>query len=54
MEFSQVTIETKTEIAIKMVLLDAIEKGHTKTNELVRYMESKTFKKAVKAYLELM
>jgi hypothetical protein len=42
--------QTKTELAVKMVILDAIEKGHTNTNELIEYMSSETFKNAVNNY----
>lgn len=45
---------SKTEIAIQMVIMDAIEKGHTNTNELIEYMKSEVFAKAVKGYLQLM
>lgn len=48
------TTVTKTELAIKMVILDAIEKGHTNSNELVAYMSSKVFESAVKNYISLM
>lgn len=44
----------KTEVAIKMVIMDAIEKGHTNTNELIAYMKSLVFEKAVKSYVSLM
>jgi hypothetical protein len=47
-------IETKAKLAIQMVILDAIEKGHTNTNELISYMSSKVFEKAVKNYISLM
>lgn len=46
--------KTYTEKAIQMVLLDAIEKGHTDKNELNAYMASDTFDAAVKRYVELM
>lgn len=42
--------ETITSIAIEMVILDAIEKGHTNASELVEYMKSEVFKNAVKNY----
>ena len=45
------TIETKTELAIQMVIMDAIEKGHTNSNELVKYMKSEVFTKAVQSYI---
>jgi hypothetical protein len=46
-------IETKAKLAIQMVILDAIEKGHTNTKELISYMSSKVFEKAVKNYISL-
>ena len=46
-------IETKAKLAIQMVIFDAIEKGHTNTNELISYMSSKVFEKAVKNYISL-
>lgn len=45
---------TKTEVAIQLVIMDAIENGHTNTNELVEYMKSLVFKNAVKGYLKMM
>lgn len=48
------TNTTKTEAAIQMVIMDAIEKGHTNTSELVEYMKSLVFENAVKNYLSLM
>lgn len=50
---TNLTKATKTEVAIQMVIMDAIEKGHTNTSELVEYMNSLIFKKAVKDYLSL-
>lgn len=46
--------ETKMQTAIQMVIMDAIEKGHTNSNELIDYMKSETFEFAVKNYLELL
>ena len=45
--------ETKTQNAIQMVIMDAIEKGHTNTNELIEYMASDVCKKAVQRYINL-
>jgi len=39
--------------AVEMTILDAIEKGHTNSAELIEYMKSATFEKAVKNYVEL-
>ena len=47
------SIETKTQAAIQMVIMDAIEKGYTNTNELISYMKSEVFEKAVKNYVLL-
>ncbi len=48
---TNLSTETKTKTAIQMVIMDAIEKGHTNTNELIDYMKSKVFEKAVKNYI---
>ena len=45
--------ETKMQLAVKMVIIDAIEKGHTNPNELTQFMKSMVFEKAVKNYLNL-
>jgi len=45
--------EMKYKMAIKMVLLDAIEKGHVNANELTAYMQSETFKTAVNSYVTI-
>lgn len=47
------TNETKTQVAIQMVILDAIEKGHTNQAELIDYMKSEVFENAVKNYLSM-
>ncbi len=49
----KLSIETKTEKALQMVIMDAIEKGHTNTNELIEYMASDVCKKAVQRYINL-
>ena len=41
-----------TEIAIQIVIMDAIEKGHTNTTDLIEYMKSEVFETAVKSYIE--
>ena len=46
--------KAKTEIAIKLVILDAIEKGHTNLEELKDYMMTNVFKSAVANYITLM
>ena len=46
------TLEATTaQLAIDMVIMDAIERGHTDTNDLIRYMNTTTFEKAVKRYI---
>ncbi len=45
--------ESRMAVAVKMVILDAIEKGHTKPNELTQYMASVTFEQAVKNYYQM-
>ena len=45
--------ETKMEMACQMVIMDAMEKGHTNKQELIEYMSSKTFKTAVLSYVKL-
>ena len=48
------TIETKTKMAIELVIIDAIENGHSNTNQLINYLQTKVFKMAVKNYISLM
>ena len=45
--------ETKTQTAVQMVIMDAIEKGHTNASELIEYMKSEVFQKAVKNYISM-
>jgi len=47
------TIETKTEIAMQMVIMDAMEKGHTSKDGLIEFMKSDAFKNATKRYMEM-
>lgn len=51
--FSNISNETKVQFAIQMVIMDAIENGHTNPDELCEYMKSETFENAVKSYLQL-
>jgi hypothetical protein len=44
---------TAYEAAIQMVIMDAMEKGHTDKTELIAYMASKTFEAAVERYAEM-
>lgn len=45
--------QTRTEIAVEMVILDAIGKGHTNGQELMEYMRSEVFTNAVQSYLAI-
>lgn len=54
MKSLEMSIATKTELAMKMVILDAIEKGHTNKNDLINYMAIKPFESAVKSYISFM
>ena len=49
----KISIELATEKAIQVVIMDAIEKGHTDKNELMAYMQSEVFANAVKNYVSL-
>ena len=49
----KISIELATEKAIQMVIMDAIEKGHTDKNELMAYMQSEVFANAVQNYVSL-
>ena len=51
---AKITKKLATEKAIEMVLMDAIEKGHTGKNGLIPYMKSETFKRAVLSYREML
>ncbi len=44
---------TTAQLAIDMVIMDAIERGHTDANDLIRYMNTTTFEKAVKSYISM-
>ncbi len=52
--FSNLSKKAKAEMAIQMVIMDAIEKGHTNTDELCEYMKSEVFMSAVENYITLM
>lgn len=52
--FQKLSKEGKAEIAIQLVIMDAIERGHTNTAELCEYMKSETFLKSVFEYISLM
>jgi hypothetical protein len=51
---NQLSNQTQTELATKMVLLDAIQKGHTSKKDLCMYMESQVFAQAVKNYKSML
>lgn len=51
--FENLSKEGKVAAAIKLVILDAIGKGKTDPKQLAAYMDSKTFDKAVKSYIDL-
>ena len=42
---------TRLEFAMQMVIMDAMEKGHTNKDELIAYMASETFQNAVMGYM---
>lgn len=52
--FQKLSKEGKAKIAIQLVIMDAIERGHTNTSELCEYMKSDTFLNSVKEYISLM
>ena len=52
--FAKVTPETKAQIAIQLVVMDAIKKGHTEHGQILEYMKSEVFENAVKRYINLM
>ena len=51
--FSNISDSAKMEVAIQMVIMDAIEKGHTDKNELIAYMQSEVFEAAVQRYFQM-
>lgn len=50
----EITKETKIRMAIQLVVMDAMEKGHTDTEEIIEYMKTDVFHKAVKNYVAIM
>ena len=40
--------------AIQMVIMDAIENGHTNQSELIAYMKTEVFEKSVLNYISMM
>lgn len=50
---SKLTEGMKIELATKLAIFDALEKGHTAPAELVPYMNTETFMKCVQNYLAL-
>lgn len=53
-QMKNLTLETKTQIAVEMVILDAIEKGATNKNDIINFMKTETFEASVKGYVSLM
>lgn len=47
-------MKNSVENAVQMVILDAIEKGHTNKEDLIAYMQSATFKAAVERYTTML
>lgn len=41
------------ETAAQMVIIDAVEKGHTNVSDLTEYVKSATFENAVKSYMKI-
>ena len=52
--FSNLSKQQKAEYAIQMVIIDAIEKGHTDACEICEYMKSEVFSVAVERYISMM
>ena len=51
---SQLSEEKRTEVAMQMVIMDAMEKGHTNKDEIIQFMSSLVFEKQVNEYKALM
>lgn len=47
------TTTSKVKAAIDMVIMDAIEKGHTDKDQLIAYMKTEEFEAYVNGYIEL-
>jgi len=56
MTFSNLTPETKAEIAIQMVIMDAFEKkgANVSQAQIIAFMQSPQFDEAVKNYIAMM
>lgn len=52
--YNEMTNEEKAKFAAQMVIMDAIGRGHTNKTELIAYMKSETFIRAVNGYLNQM
>jgi len=50
----EISKETKISMSIQLVVMDAMEKGHTNTDELIEYMKTDIFKKSVESYVRIM
>jgi len=45
--------KTPLELAIQLTIMDAIEKGHHKRDDLMGYMKTDVYRKSVESYVEL-
>ena len=56
MTFSNLTPETKAELAIQMVIMDAFEKkgASVSQSQIIAFMQSEQFENAVKNYIAMM
>ncbi len=50
----EMTKEQKIELSVKMVILDAIEKGNHDKEKLIEYMKTDVFQKAAQSYIKQM
>lgn len=51
--FAKASEQTKVEIAAQLVIMDAIERGLTTTEQAVQYIKSDVFMQSLTRYLEL-
>ncbi len=51
--FAKASEQTKVEIAAQLVIMDAIERGLTTTDQAVQYIKSDVFMQSLTRYLEL-
>ena len=50
---NNISNQAQIEVAMQMVIMAAIEKGHTDKAQLIEYMQSETFEKAVLNYVAM-